>query len=414
MLKAFVSYSWNNLGLAMPDTSDPLLIQKFNFQLENQNVYSSASYKEIILKSWTLNAAVSYSNNLDNFKFNSYPVKHTNSLIESRAGVSHGIGQLSIIRFGGEYQKVNDETAAYNSLFREDYAAGFAEADIYVTSKLVGRVGLRAENSAAINKMNLAQRVSLAYKTGEFSQVSFGYGDFYQVPDKNYLLSYKSTEFKFEKATHYILNFQEVTEKRTFRVEAYYKDYSKLFFLPTLEGKLTPGNTGSGYAQGFEFFYRDKKTFSRGDFWLSYSYLDTKRLYRDFPVEATPTFAPKHTASVVFKYFFPKISFAPSITYAYSSGRPYYNPNNPNFLGDRTRDFHNLSLNLTYLTSIGKSFTVLVFSINNVPGIKNVFTYNYSSDGSHRYEVGAPSPRFFFFGVFINVGSQKDDSDKYN
>ena len=45
--------------------------------------------------------------------------------------------------------------------------------------------------------------------------------------------------------------------------------------------------------------------------------------------------------------------------------------------------------------------------------IDNVFTYQYSSDGSRRIAVGPTADRMIFAGVFINVGSQKDDSDKY-
>ncbi|MFN8166476.1 MAG: TonB-dependent receptor [Bacteroidia bacterium] len=414
IVKVFASWSWNKLGVAVPDTSDPLLERKFNFGLENDNFYSSASYKEIVFKSWTLNAATSFSTNRDHFSFDNYPVYHRNDLSESRISVSHGLGSLSVIRFGGEYQHFTDETPKMFSSFKEDYSAAFAEADVYITSKLVSRVGVRAENSQAIQKQNVAPRLSLAYKTGQFSQFSLAFGNFFQVPDKTYLNTYLSTKFDFEKATHYILNFQHVSDSRTFRIETYYKDYSHLFYLPVLEGRVIPGNTGSGYAQGVEFFYRDKKTVSKGDFWISYSYLDSKRQYRNYPAEATPTFAPKHTASLVFKYFFPKISLAPSLTYAYSTGRTYYNPNNPVFLGDKTPDYHNVSLNFSYLTSIGKSFTVLVLSVNNVFGFKNIYGYNYSSDGSHRYTVDAASTRFFFAGVFINIGSQKDDSDKYN
>ncbi len=410
LLKAFVAYSWNAMALAIPDTSDPLLEQKFDFKLQNNNIYSSVSYKEIVLKNWTVNAALSYSDNRDHLHIDLYPIENKNSLLESRLAFSHPISELSILRFGGEYQNVSSESSVSSIDFKENYAAVFAEADIYITPKLVSRIGVRGENSKILNKQNIAPRVSLAYKTGEFSQFSFAYGNFYQVPQKNNLLNYDSNKLDFEQATHYILNFQQVSDNRTFRIETYYKDYSNLFYLTS--GKGT--NNGYGHSRGIEFFLRDKKTIKKADFWISYSFLDTKRLYNDFQKEAMPTFAAKHTASIVFKYFFPKLSLQPSITYGFSTGRPYYNPNNIDFLGDRTREYHNLSFNLTYLTSIKKSFTVLVFSINNVPGVKNIFTYNYSSDGLRRLAVGPTSARFFFVGMFINLGSQKDDSDKFN
>ncbi|MBK7571813.1 MAG: TonB-dependent receptor [Bacteroidetes bacterium] len=412
LIKAFVSYSWNELLLAVPDTSDPLLLRTYNYNLHNNNIYSSASYKEIVLKSWTMNAAVSYSDNRDHIRVNEYPIENKNTFFESRLALSHSIGELSVIRFGGEFQNVKSAITVSPVDFKEKYSAAFVEADIYITPKLVSRMGLRGEYSSILDKTNLAPRVSLAYKSGEFSQFSFAYGNFYQVPQKNNILNYSNAGLSFEQATHYIFNFQHVSDMRTFRIETYYKDYNNLFYLNSANNFGT--NTGYGHSRGIEFFYRDKKTIKRADYWISYSYLDTKRLYNDFRKEAMPAFAANHTASLVFKYFIPKISLQPSLTYAYSSGRPYYNPNNPDFLADRTIDYHNLSVSFSYLTSIRKSFTVLVFSVNNVAAVKNVFSYNYSSDGSNRMAVGPTADRFFFIGMFINIGSQKDDSDKYN
>jgi len=412
LIKAFVSYSWNELLLAVPDTSDPLLLRTYNYNLHNNNIYSSASYKEIVLKSWTMNAAVSYSDNRDHIRVNEYPIENKNTFFESRLTLSHSIGELSVLRFGGEFQNVKSAITVSPVDFKEKYSAAFVEADIYITPKLVSRMGLRGEYSQILDKTNLAPRVSLAYKTGEFSQFSFAYGNFYQVPQKNNILNYSNAGLSFEQATHYIFNFQHVSDMRTFRIETYYKDYNNLFYLNSANNFGT--NTGYGHSRGIEFFYRDKKTIKRADYWISYSYLDTKRLYNDFRKEAMPAFAANHTASLVFKYFIPKISLQPSLTYAYSSGRPYYNPNNPDFLADRTIDYHNLSVSFSYLTSIRKSFTVLVFSVNNVAAVKNVFSYNYSSDGSNRMAVGPTADRFFFIGMFINIGSQKDDSDKYN
>jgi vitamin B12 transporter len=210
-----------------------------------------------------------------------------------------------------------------------------------------------------------------------------------------------------------------VSEKRTFRIEAYYKNYNRLVKSIPIEGLAFDSvltNNGDGYAKGFDVFWRDKQTLKYGDYWISYSFLDTKREYRNFPVAATPAFAAKHTFSIVYKYFFPKLNLQPGFTYAFNSGRPYYNPNRPDneFLSDMTKPYHNLSVNANYLTSIFKSFAVIVFSVTNVLGIENVFSYRYSSDGARREAVVATSPRFIFIGTFINIGSKKDDSDKYN
>ena len=412
MLKAFFSYTWSELALYYTDLMDTLLERRLHFGLKNSNLFSSVSYREVILKTWTIYAAASYSRNDDDIQVDEFNVDHFNSLFESRLTLSHTLGELSVIRFGGEFQKPLDESSVTSGAltFDEKFSSLYAEGDIYITPKLVARVGIRGEDSRILSRMNIAPRISLALKTGKVSQVSLAYGDFYQVPNKEYILAFSGMRFNFEKATHYIFNFQEISDKRTFRVEAYYKMYNNLYRVENNQ----PGNGGYGDASGIDVFYRDKKTVARSDFWISYSFLETKRLYRDYPAEAMPVFAAKHTASLVFKHFIPKISLAPSLTYVYSSGRPYYNPNNPVFLGDRTKDYHNLSLNFSYLTSIRKNFTVVVFSVGNVLGIDNVYSYNYSPDGARRLAVGPTSDRVFFAGVFINIGSQSDDSDKYN
>ncbi len=409
MLKAMVSYTVSDLTIAIPDTSDPLLIQTLSFKQRNKNFFSTMSYRQLISKKWTAYVAGSYSSNEDKMSIEEYPVDHKNSFFASRLTLSRTLGELSVLRVGTELQKtkIDNKVPSYISNFDETYNSYYLEGDIYLTSKLVTRLGARAEVSKVIDRINIAPRASLAYKTGVESQVSFAYGDFYQVPDESYVQINNS--LNFEKATHYILNFQHISDYRTFRVETYYKDYNSL----TRYSASGLDNSGYGHARGIEFFYRDKKTISMSDFWISYSFVDTKRLYNNYPVEATPAFAAKHTASLVYKYFFPKISLAPSLTYLFATGRPYYNPNNPTFLADRTKSYHNLSLNFSYLTSIGKSFTVVVLSVGNLLGINNVFSYQYSSDGSNRIAVGPTADRMIFAGVFINVGSQRDDADKY-
>ena len=68
----------------------------------------------------------------------------------------------------------------------------------------------------------------------------------------------------------------------------------------------TLGNDGKGYAKGVELFYRDKKTVPGFDYWVSYSWLDTKRRFQWYPQEVQPTFAANHIATLVAKKYFPK------------------------------------------------------------------------------------------------------------
>jgi hypothetical protein len=306
------------------------------------------------------------------------------------------------LRVGTEYQYLTDESRfnQYKSIFFDNYVSGFVEADIFLGPKFVSRVGARVENSSLLAKTTAAPRVSLARKTGKYSQVSVAYGDFYQKPANEIL--YRSTAVGFEKATHYILSYQHVSDSITLRVEAYYKQYDH--FVKTFP---TMDNSGDGYAKGFDVFWRDKKTFRNVDYWISYTYLDTKRNWRDYPAAVMPTFASTHNASVVFKKFFPKIMTSVGMSYNYSSGRPYYNPNNPAFLGDKTYDYHSINVNASYLTNIFGAFTVIVVSVTNIAGFDQVYGYRYSYDGARREAVIPPAKRSFFIGMFMSFGTDR-------
>ncbi|MBU0696125.1 MAG: TonB-dependent receptor, partial [Bacteroidetes bacterium] len=269
--------------------------------------------------------------------------------------------------------------------------------DIFLSNALVARVGLRAEHSSYLNLNNLAPRLSLAYKTGKSSQVSLAYGEFFQNPEDQYLV--QTNQLGFQKATHYLANFQKMANGQTFRIEAYYKKYADLV-------KSTPNlnNNGFGYARGIDLFWRDKKTFKGVDYWISYSYLDTKRDFRNYPTEVTPDFGAKHSLNIVYKQFFSKLKSYVGATYSVASGRPFYNPNAIEFMSDKTKTYQNLSVNVSYLTRVFNKYTVIYASVSNLPGFKNVYGYHYSTDGQYREAIQPPALRSIFLGMFITIG----------
>ena len=95
---------------------------------------------------------------------------------------------------------------------------------------------------------------------------------------------------------------------------------------------------GNGFAQGIDFFWRDNESIKNMDYWVSYSYLDTERKYKNYPVAATPNFANTHNLSVVGKYWIEDCKSQVGFSYQYGSGRTYTNPNENGFLQDKTKD----------------------------------------------------------------------------
>ena len=409
LLKAFASYNHSNLSLHLENPDDIFL--KDYFGLRSDNYYSNLSFNEIFGEDWTFYAGASFSLDKDRYDLNADKVKQDEILNQGKIYVSKHIINSSFITIGGDVQNMiyKNSFNDINSRIDEIYLAGFIETDFFFTNDFAARIGLRGEHSNLIDKYNLAPRVSLAYRIGTYDQLNFAYGKYYQTPFKDFLI--QTTNLGFENATHYIFNYQHISESRTFRIEFYYKKYDNLvkgnlFQPPFIEPVVPFNNNGSGYAKGIDVFWRDRETFDMTDYWISYSYLDTKRDFINFPGLATPTFATPHTLSIVVKRWVPAITTYFGLTYTFATGRPYYNPNNPEYLGDRTKNYNNLSFNFSYVTSMFHSLTVVFFSIDNILGFKNIYGYNYSSDGTFRSPILPTADRSAFIGMFISIGEQ--------
>jgi hypothetical protein len=420
ILKFYGYFNLSDLGLKTWSI-DSITPFKNLFELNNTNIYTNLTYKELFGSKYILTAGVSYSTNVDKINVNRDTIRSQSDLTQGRIMVSRVIGKLSVIRAGIEYQYSYD--GFKNVYFKKDvfdtYSAEFLEADIFLSTKLVWRAGLRNEYSTLMNKMKLSPRTSLSYKIGNYSQLSVAYGQFYQKPDRDYLF-YPSIP-SYNKATHYIANIQRVDDYHTLRVEVYYKKYDNLTLTDTssktialnnnisvpLSANNQVSNAGYGYAQGLDVFWRDKKTIKGVDYWISYTYLDTKRKWVNYPKEVTPPFAATHTASLVFKKFFTKLNVSSGFTYSYATGRPYYNPTNPDFMSDRTIDYHSLGVNAAYLRQINRCFAVLAVSVTNVLGSTQVFGYRYSYDWERRSAIMPPAKRFFFIGLFLSFGQDR-------
>jgi len=441
MIKYYTTFAYSDLGLRRQDWDS--LNMKDAFSVTNHNWYNSLSWREYLNNGWKMDLGAGYSTNLDNIgqrvqNFKNQPVSFADSvfwmnnksfnvdqkqqLAQAKAVFDKKLGALSAIRFGTEYwYSVNDQRymTTHFSIdttikFHDNFNSLFAESDIYLTNALAAKVGLRYEHSSVISKSDLAPRVSLAYRTGPEAQVSVAYGVFYQKPENSQL--FYATNIGFTKATHYIINYQKMSRDRIFRVEAYYKKYEDLIKTVPIYNNYyysIYNNSGNGYAKGIELFWRDKKSIKDFDYWVSYSYLDTKRNYLNFTEKMTPNFAATHTASLVMKRFFTKIKSGVNLTYSYATGRPYYYIRQDGGKYDlvetgKTKDYNSLNFSCEYVPTVGnpkaKTFVVLFASVSNVLGYNSVYGYNFSYSGQYKQEINPPAKRFYFIGCFLSWG----------
>jgi vitamin B12 transporter len=434
LVKYYTTFAYNEMGLRNPDIDSIYLKNAFN--LTNHNWYNNLSWRENLTNGWKMMLSASYSTNLDNIQQQSqtavdqpvyfpdsiYWMKSKNFTISNKQNLAQGkavfekkLGGLSAFRFGGEYWYSYNPTMYNDTLktLRDHLTSLFAETDIYITNDLAAKLGARYEYSTLLKQSDIAPRISLAYKTGKDAQVSAAYGIFYQKPDNQQL--FFTPNLGFSHSIQYILNYQKISKERIFRVEAYYKIYRDLVkTVPISYNYFGYNNAGSGYANGIEFFWRDKKTFKDFDYWVSYTYLNTKRDFMNYPEKLTPDYAATHTASLVVKRFVTEWKAGFNFTYTFATGRPYYNfminPSGKYYTADEghTKDYQSLNFSCEYVPSLGKvnprTFIVLFASMSNVLGYAPIYGYHYSFDGNIKQPVTPPAARFYFVGCFLSWG----------
>lgn len=446
ILKFYGYFNSSHLGLRRPDIDSAGL--KDAFGLKNINLYGNLSWKEKIGNKWKMFFGLSYSTNTDkilnqlqdynnitlrlsNYPFNqkNFDLKTGSDLTVTKIVFEKKLKGLSAFRFGGEYfysrdksDFSNDSAANIISEATDHLKAGFAEVDIYVTNDLAAKIGTRVEHSSILNKANIAPRFSLAYKLGNAGQASLAYGIFYQKPENSFFTKrYHYGQLQYTRATHYILNYQKVSREYTLRVEGFYKKYEDLIKTqPVAYSSDSLNNNGYGDAKGFEVFWRDRKTFKNVDYWISYSYLDTKRDYLNYPSAIQPNFAARHTTSLVVKKFVTALKTQFNGSYTFATGRPYYNirysessKNYSIFDHGKTPGYNSLSFSVNYLPNINKAgankFSVFVFSVTNVLASNQVFGYNYSYNGMRKEAITPTAKQFYFLGCFLSFGVDRTE-----
>ncbi|HYC83689.1 MAG TPA: TonB-dependent receptor [Chryseosolibacter sp.] len=378
------------------------------YDLTNRYHYWNTAYRNTLNDSWTLRGGISYTNLSNEIVLDNHDRIEQNEEGFHAKGVAEGSLSDNVELKTGVEVIARDlaQRSVVASNVKEVIAAGFSETDVYASNNFVTRAGARLEYNSLQKKASADPRVSLAYKVGTDGQVSLAYGIFRQSVKKEFLLL--NPGLSSEKAAHYMVNYQRINNRKTFRIEAYYKRYCDLVRYE-LGNKSDLDNSGEGYARGFELFWRDGESVKKLDYWLSYSFLDTEREYLNFPVAAVPTFASRHNFSAVAKYFVTDLRSQLGATYSFASARPYHDPNTSSFNASRTPAYHDLSFNWSYLP---KPYAIVYFSCTNLLGRDNIFGYEFSdklNEGGifNGRPVRQPAPRFIFLGIFITLSQDK-------
>jgi hypothetical protein len=412
MWKNYFYADFGNMGYSTSEADN----NKFSLSNKSRSIYLNSSFKDCLSEKSCYNAGISstYESNITDL--NGSPIETREISAEGKGTYFYQIDQGISLNMGLTETFSQYNQKVFNSADEKLYEADltdhtmgvFAESEIKFSKYVAIKPGIRGEYGTLLKKASLSPRFSVAVKTGKNSQLSGAYGIYYQNPEFDYLKF--NSKLNLEEAMHYIVSFQSGSvDKQLFRTEVYYKTYKNLI---TWEGNnpyypQNIANNGNGYARGIDIFWKDKKSIRFFEYWVTYSFIDTKRQYLNYPEMATPDFISKHNFSFVSKYWINSITTQVGMSFNASSGRNYDDPATPGFMDMKTGWYNNLSLNLSKVFFIGNQYSVLYFSVSNVLGSDPVLAYRPTSaaDSNGNYQltpVKQDSKRFFFLGLFLN------------
>lgn len=304
-------------------------------------------------------------------------------------------------QIGSEVYFINNSLSDTLSL-RDFTGHLWGETSITIHPRIVLRPGVRLDYSDRVKSWSVNPRVTVNFRTNRNGTLSLVAGKYSQQAEDKY--NFQAPYAAYQRADHYIVSLQQQVLGHFLRMEGYIKSYKNLI-TPSLESK----NLGKGFARGVDFFWRGQEVSPGLDYWVSYSYLNTKRQYLNYPYLATPDFSSPHTLHVVGKKFINSLGLFVGGSYSMMAGRPYFNPNSAVFLADRTSPVHQLNANLALLRKWGNTFVTTVLAVNNIANKKHVYTYRYSHQGDFRLPVTQPYGRSVLLGVFISIGKDRSD-----
>lgn len=410
MVKAYIHTEANGMQLWQPRPGQEGPGQLI--KIKNRYTFAQTSFKQTGKGDWIYYGGLSYSDNNDNIHIENLNVEQDNRLLHGKiAGIKSFSDRISLKTgmetFTHRYTEKLLKENVSRSYLDQQYNL-FLEADLYLSNNLIFRGGLRSGYSTLADELWIDPRVSVAFKFENEGQVSIAAGKFSQLPLEQHRVI--NPTLQNTQADHLILNYFISKEGRTLRAEAFYKGYHQLV---TFNGHpQAPQNIkqdGEGYAQGMDIFYRDQKTIKNTDFWITYSFVDSKRKFAQFISAVQPGFAPRHNGSIVVKHFIPALQSQLGTSFSINDGYTYTDPNMPGEMNQRTKAFHDLSISWSYLP---KPNLIIHLACSNVLGRDNIFGQQFSTAPNERgnfdsLPIRQGAPRFLFLGIFLTLSKDK-------
>ncbi|MFT6186704.1 MAG: hypothetical protein ACJAZC_000290 [Cryomorphaceae bacterium] len=412
IIKGFVMGSKSEMALYQPQIGSEDRGSRLG--IENTFGFGNATYKMPLNQKWLLEGGTSLSVNKDRYELDTATFDIDNNLFHIKQQATHYITESFKVKMGAEvfFLEYTETTVDLNAErgFEEARSSVWTEAEWYVNAHWTIRGGLRGAHFSESDANRIEPRLAAAYQPYENGTISIATGRFSQPQASSNRVMAPGIDPST--ADHFQLSFQHANQKRTLRAEAYYKVYNDF---ATLEDEGIQA-AGDGFARGFDLFYRERSLIKNADFWLTYSYVDSKRRFNLFETQVRPSYAPKHNFSAVMKYWISDLKSQVGGTFSWNSGHPYDSPNRAGEMESLSPNYASLALNWSYLY---RPNLIIHAAVSNAAGRDNVFGYRYANepDSNGFYEsepIRQAAPFFAFIGVFWTLSSDKSANQLNN
>jgi vitamin B12 transporter len=283
-----------------------------------------------------------------------------------------------------------------------DYPGVYVEDKMRVVGPIYATAGARFDWASVPGVWTADPRAALAWRVDDRQTVRVAAGRYHQLAGSQYLDPvYGNPLLGPLESTHLIAGYEWKSEHVNARVEGYHKRYDDLV---TNDPAMFYANCGHGYARGVDVFVQGVHRWLTG--WVSYGYLDSKRMELSNPHEVPAAYGVRHTVSLVGTYQITS-AFHAGARWSFSSGRPYTPVTSasydsaagiwrPAFAEDNSGslpDYQRLDLRLMRLFSLPKALglpesgvCVAYAEALNVLDRRNVLDYTYNEDYTERSE----------------------------
>jgi hypothetical protein len=296
------------------------------------------------------------------------------------------------------YEETYSFDVDYSRNISNRLVAVYNDAKLLLSRNLTASAGLRGEYSVYLKRFNLAPRLYLAYRLNAENILSIAAGDYFQLPSMDYLKMSDNIGFtSVRKAT---ASYSYVNKNNKFQFDAYYKQYNDAV---AYRQSQFIDNSGYGRGWGADVFW--KSDFKTLEYWVTYSFNNTKKKYDDFSEAVVPPYVARHSFNLTTKYWIAPLKSLIGTSYNISSGTPYYSDEFPRTKSGVTPFRSRADFSWSYLP---KQWIVVHFGCQNILGKKNIYGYEYSRiTPGLRKEITAAYSRFFIVGVFITLSHSK-------